>query len=168
MSVAASRVRTPVESPLRRFWSQFSESRIALAGLAMLVFVVAAALFAPWLAPQNPYDLASLDLLDSRLAPGERGMSGGSYLLGTDGQGRDMLSAILYGLRVSLYVGVASGALALAIGVLSYAAGSRAVNTVSEHLLRETASRITQAIAHYLEVPPDNMPEAEAPETEAP
>ncbi len=119
MSVAASRVRTPVESPLRRFWSQFSESRIALAGLAMLVFVVAAALFAPWLAPQNPYDLASLDLLDSRLAPGERGMSGGSYLLGTDGQGRDMLSAILYGLRVSLYVGVASGALALAIGSLA-------------------------------------------------
>ncbi|NLD68059.1 MAG: ABC transporter permease [Limnobacter sp.] len=119
MSVAASRVRTPVESPLRRFWSQFSESRIALAGLAMLVLVVAAALFAPWLAPQNPYDLASLDLLDSRLAPGERGMSGGSYLLGTDGQGRDMLSAILYGLRVSLYVGVASGALALAIGSLA-------------------------------------------------
>lgn len=119
MSVAASRVRTPVESPLRRFWSQFSESRIALAGLAMLVFVVAAALFAPWLAPQNPYDLASLDLLDSRLAPGERGMSGGSYLLGTDAQGRDMLSAILYGLRVSLYVGVASGALALAIGSLA-------------------------------------------------
>ena len=101
MSVAASRVRTPVESPLRRFWSQFSESRIALAGLAMLVFVVAAALFAPWLAPQNPYDLASLDLLDSRLAPGERGMSGGSYLLGTDGQGRDMLSAIFFGLRTS-------------------------------------------------------------------
>lgn len=119
MSVAAPRVSTPVESPLRRFWAQFSESRVALAGLAMLVLVVAAALFAPWLAPQNPYDLASLDLLDSRLAPGERGMSGGSYLLGTDGQGRDMLSAILYGLRVSLYVGVASGALALAIGSLA-------------------------------------------------
>jgi peptide/nickel transport system permease protein len=108
-----------VESPLRRFWSQFAESRVALAGLALLLAVLFVAIFAPWLSPQNPYDLASLDLLDSRLAPGEQGMSGTTYLLGTDGQGRDMLSAIFYGLRVSLYVGVASGVLALAIGCIA-------------------------------------------------
>jgi peptide/nickel transport system permease protein len=105
-----------VETPLRRLWSQFAESRIALLGLAMLGTVVFIALFAPWIAPQNPYDLGSLDLMDSRLAPGERGLSGTAYLLGTDGQGRDMLSAIFYGLRVSLYVGVASGVIALTIG----------------------------------------------------
>lgn len=109
---------TRTETPLRRFVSDFLQSRIAVAGLALLAAVVAVALFAPLLAPQNPYDLAKLDLLDARLAPGEEGMGGRTYLLGTDGQGRDMLSAILYGLRVSLYVGVASGLIALTIGAL--------------------------------------------------
>jgi peptide/nickel transport system permease protein len=111
--------REPIETPLRRMWSQFAESRIALVGLALLSVVVFIAVFAPLIAPQNPYDLASLDLMDSRLAPGERGLSGRMYLLGTDGQGRDMLSAIFYGLRVSLYVGVASGVIALTIGSIA-------------------------------------------------
>ena len=105
-----------IESPRRRFWSQFSESRVALAGLALLGVIVFIALFAPWISPQNPYDLAGLDLLDSRLPPGSRGMAGAAYVLGTDGQGRDMLSAIFYGLRVSLYVGVVSGAIAFTLG----------------------------------------------------
>ncbi|HWA36857.1 MAG TPA: ABC transporter permease [Burkholderiales bacterium] len=117
------------DSPLRRFAADFAASRLALAGLALLLVVVGIALLAPLLAPQNPYDLAKLDLLDSRLAPGEAGMSGKSYLLGTDGQGRDMLSAIMYGLRVSLYVGVASGLIAVTIGgllgVLAAYAGGR-------------------------------------------
>jgi peptide/nickel transport system permease protein len=107
-----------VESPVRRFAADFLASRIAVAGLVLLLAVIAIALLAPVLAPQNPYDLAKLDLLDSRLAPGEEGMGGRRYLLGTDGQGRDMLSAIMYGLRVSLYVGVASGLIALTIGAL--------------------------------------------------
>jgi peptide/nickel transport system permease protein len=106
------------DSPLRRFASDFLGSRIALAGLAMLLVVIGVALLAPLIAPQNPYDLGKLDLLDARLAPGEPGMAGKTYLLGTDGQGRDMLSAILYGLRVSLYVGVASGLIALTLGAL--------------------------------------------------
>jgi peptide/nickel transport system permease protein len=106
-----------VETPLARFWSQFAESRLALAGLAMLVLIVGTALLAPWVAPQNPYDLAVLDLMDSRQPPGAEAMSGKMvYRLGTDGQGRDMVSAIIYGLRVSLYVGVASGAIALTLG----------------------------------------------------
>lgn len=106
-----------VETPLARFWSQFAESRLALAGLAMLVLIVGTALLAPWVAPQNPYDLAALDLMDSRQPPGAEAMSGKMvYRLGTDGQGRDMVSAIIYGLRVSLYVGVASGAIALTLG----------------------------------------------------
>ncbi len=108
----------PAESPWRRFAADFLASRIALAGLLLLAAIIAIALLAPLIAPQNPYDLAKLDLLDARLAPGEAGMGGQTYLLGTDGQGRDMLSAILYGLRVSLYVGVASGLIALTIGAL--------------------------------------------------
>ncbi|MFZ5538530.1 MAG: ABC transporter permease [Pseudomonadota bacterium] len=120
----------PEQSPLQRFAREFAESRIALVGLAMLIAVVAIALAAPWIAPQNPYDLGKLDLLDARLPPGERAGSGSmTYLLGTDGQGRDMLSAILYGLRVSLYVGAASGVIALTIGavlgVLAAYAGGR-------------------------------------------
>jgi peptide/nickel transport system permease protein len=87
-----------------------------MVGLVMLVVVMFTALFAPWISPQNPYDLASLDLMDARLAPGEKGLNGQTYLLGTDGQGRDMVSAIFYGLRVSLYVGLTSGIIALVIG----------------------------------------------------
>ena len=100
------------QTPFERFAAEFAASRVALAGLALLSLIVLIALAAPWLAPQDPYDLAKLDLLDSRQPPG------GKYLLGTDGQGRDMLSAIFYGLRVSLYVGVASGVIALTLGAL--------------------------------------------------
>ena len=100
------------ETPLRRFISEFLSSRLALTGLVLLSLVIAIALFAPWISPQNPYDLGKLDLMDSRLEPG------GKYILGTDGQGRDMLSAIFYGLRVSLLVGVASGLIALTMGGL--------------------------------------------------
>jgi peptide/nickel transport system permease protein len=107
-----------VESPWQRFSKQFAESHLALAGLALLVVIIAIALFAPWIAPQNPYDLGKLDLLDARLPPGAQSADGMTYWLGTDGQGRDMLSAILYGLRVSLYVGVASGVIALTLGAV--------------------------------------------------
>jgi peptide/nickel transport system permease protein len=79
--------------------------------LWLLAFIVGAALLAPWLAPQNPYDLAQIDLLDSRLPPGS-----GHYLLGTDEQGRDLLSAMLYGLRISLAVGTAGTLLAFVFG----------------------------------------------------
>ena len=104
------------ETPWRQFVRDFMQSRIALCGLALLVTVLFLALFAPWIAPQNPYDLSKLDLMDSKLAPGAQSMMGLTFLLGTDGMGRDMLSAILYGLRVSLLVGVVSGVIALVIG----------------------------------------------------
>jgi peptide/nickel transport system permease protein len=111
------------ETPFRRFAIEFVGNKIALTGLFLLAIVVAVALLAPWISPQNPYDLSKLDLLDSRMEPG------GKYLLGTDGQGRDMLSAIFYGLRVSLMVGVVSGIIALTIGgllgVLAAYAGGR-------------------------------------------
>jgi peptide/nickel transport system permease protein len=106
------------ETPLARFWGEFSASRVAVAGLCVLVLVILAGLLAPWISPQNPYDLAQLDVLDGKLAPGELSTGGKTYLLGTDDQGRDMLSAICYGLRISLLVGMASTLFALIIGLL--------------------------------------------------
>ncbi|HUP28562.1 MAG TPA: ABC transporter permease [Usitatibacter sp.] len=107
------------QSPWRRFAAEFFESRLALLGLAMLVVVIVVAVAAPFISPQNPYDLAQLDVMDSKLAPGDRSAgSGKAYWLGTDDQGRDMLSGIFYGLRTSLTVGVASTLLALAIGLV--------------------------------------------------
>ena len=108
---------------------EFFRSRIAAAAAVALALIILVALFAPWIAPQNPYDLARLDLLDARLEPGAKSLgSSFEYVLGTDGQGRDILSAILYGLRVSLLVGVLSGLIALGIGgvagvVAAYAGG---------------------------------------------
>ncbi|WP_342240690.1 ABC transporter permease [Inquilinus sp. OTU3971] len=86
-----------------------------LAAIACLVLVLVA-LFAAWIAPQDPYDLASLSIMDGRLPPGSESMDGWTYWLGTDAQGRDMVSAMLYGLRTSLSVGVLSGVFALAVG----------------------------------------------------
>ena len=104
-------------TPLRRLAADFAQSPAAVAGLALFALLFLAALLAPSISPQNPYDLAQLDLLDARLAPGAPSSSGGTYWLGTDGQGRDMLSAILYGLRTSVTVGFASTVMGLAIGV---------------------------------------------------
>ncbi len=105
------------ETPFRRFVSEFAESKLALIGLAMLLLVLTVAILAPVISPQNPYDLGQIDLMDSKLAPGEKAPSDKVYRLGTDDQGRDMLSAIFYGLRISLGVGVASTVVAVIIGL---------------------------------------------------
>ena len=105
------------ESPVRRLWGEFAESKLALFGLSLLVTVVLIAIFAPVISPQNPYDLAQIDVMDSKLAPGEQSTAGKSHLLGTDDQGRDMLSGIFYDLRISLGVGVISTVFAVVIGL---------------------------------------------------
>ncbi len=108
-----------VESPWRRFIAEFAESRLAMVGLALLAIVMLVAIAAPLISPQNPYDLAQLDVMDSKLAPGEKSSTTGKpYWLGTDDQGRDMLSAIFYGLRISLSVGLSSVVFALSIGLV--------------------------------------------------
>lgn len=77
------------QTPWRRFVADFFASKLATLGLVMLVVIVGAALLAPWIAPQNPYDLASLDIMDSKLKPGsESGDGAMRYWLGTDGQAR--------------------------------------------------------------------------------
>lgn len=107
-----------VETPARKLWRAFSSDWIAMVGLVVLVVLVIAAIFAPWLVPQNPYDLAQLDILDGRLPPWTRsGDDKMLFWLGTDDQGRDMYSAIIYGMRISLGVGLISTLGALLIGM---------------------------------------------------
>ncbi|AZY50533.1 ABC transporter permease [Bordetella avium] len=107
------------ETPRRAQILKKLRSRPTLRGSALALFIlIAVVLLAPFFAPQNPYDLANLNLLDGRLAPRSPMAEGGIYWLGTDDQGRDMLSAILYGLRISLFVGLTAVALSTAIGSL--------------------------------------------------
>ena len=108
---------TPSFAALRAF----TRDRVATAALLLLLLLAFGAAFAPWLAPQNPYDLAQLDILDARLPPATESSADRQqrYWLGTDEQGRDVGSAILYGLRTSIVVGLASTALALVIGVVA-------------------------------------------------
>jgi len=108
--------RADVQTPFQRFRSDFLESRISTVALFTLIAIILVAIFAPVIAPQDPYDLAQVSVLDSRLPPGTKSADGYTFLLGTDGAGRDLWSAILYGLRISLSVGVMSGIIALVIG----------------------------------------------------
>jgi peptide/nickel transport system permease protein len=105
------------ETPLARFVAEYCSSWLAVAALAVVVVLIALSALAPWIAPQNPYDLTQISIFDNMLAPGERSMEGKLYLLGTDDQGRDMLSAMFYGLKLSFFVGIVSTAVALAIGI---------------------------------------------------
>ncbi len=116
------------QTPFRRFVAQFLEDRVAVFGLVMLTIIVLLAVLAPVISPQNPYDLARVDLMDSKQPPGEMAGDGFRMWLGSDGVGRDLLSGILYGLRISLMVGVISGLIAATVGmslglVAAYAGG---------------------------------------------
>jgi peptide/nickel transport system permease protein len=128
-SVAASGPVPSRRSRFRDFAARFAESKVAVAALAVLVLILLAAFLSPWIAPTDPYDLVALDILDSRLPPGSTSMTGTVFWLGTDGQGRDLLSAILYGLRLSILVGVLSGFFAFvvgtSIGLVAATAGGR-------------------------------------------
>jgi len=101
---------------LRTFWAEYSESKVAVAALAVVALIILIAILAPFITPQDPYDLARLNLLDARRPPGRVGSGGYTHWLGTDAMGRDLVSAILYGLRISLQVGVLAGLFALVLG----------------------------------------------------
>ena len=102
----------------------FSRSPAAILAAVVTVAIVAGALLAPWIAPTNPYDLASFSLIDGLLPPVWEEGGDARFLLGTDDQGRDMLSAILYGARLSLSIAAMAMAVALVLGVgLGLAAG---------------------------------------------
>jgi peptide/nickel transport system permease protein len=97
-------------------WSFRRSPVTVVAALATLVCVAGAA-FAPWIAPQDPFDMAGLDLNNAFLPPAWSDSGRAAFLLGTDNQGRDILSTIMHGARVSLVVGLASVLLAMLLGV---------------------------------------------------
>lgn len=114
-------VRRGLDSDL--VW-RFRQAPAAMAALAILIILVFCAVAAPWIAPHTPFDPASLNLMDSRLPPAWSEGGSATYLLGTDEQGRDVLSTIFYGMRISIAVGVAAVCLSVVIGVtLGLAAG---------------------------------------------
>ncbi|ANB33703.1 ABC transporter permease [Rhodovulum sulfidophilum] len=116
-SVHAGAAAAPASvSPFRQTMGKLLRDPLALTGLVIVTLLMIGAVFAPLIAPQDPYDLAQLDIMDGRLGPGSQSMTGMVYLLGTDDQGRDLFSAILFGLRTSILVGLASAAIALVIG----------------------------------------------------
>lgn len=126
------------ESAFLRVAAQFLQSRIATVGLVVLVIIIALALLAPIISPQNPYDLARLSILDAKMPPGSQSFEGLTFWLGTDGLGRDILSAILYGLRISLIVGIGSAVFAAAIGTLLGLIAAYAGGRVDAFIMRLT------------------------------
>ncbi len=130
----SARAKPLADTPKRRSILKKLRSKPTVkSAVIALIVLLAVVLLAPFLSPQNPYDLGALDLMDGRLKPGSQAASGMTYWLGTDDQGRDMLSAILHGLRISLVVGLSAVVLATIIGslvglVAAYAGGK--VDTV--------------------------------------
>ena len=107
---------------IRRFfagdiWYSFRSSRITVVAAIITAVIFLSALFAPWVAPSNPYNLASLNLLDAFTAPVWSAGGDARFFLGTDDQGRDMLSAIIFGTRVSLLVGFSSIIFSMVLGI---------------------------------------------------
>jgi peptide/nickel transport system permease protein len=98
-------------------WS-FRHSPVAIVATIVALIIILGAVFAPWIAPYDPFDSASLNLMDGFTPPGEPNQfTGNTYLMGTDNQGRDIFSTILYGARISLFVGFAAVALGMFLGI---------------------------------------------------
>ena len=122
MSTPPSTAATAAPGALARFldgdvWFSFKSSPMAIVAAVIAVLCVFTSLFAPWVSPHNPFDLATLNLSDARLPPAWQDGGNSDYLLGTDDQGRDILSALFYGARISLFVGLASVLVSMAVGV---------------------------------------------------
>ena len=98
-------------------WQSFIASRLVVVAAILTTLLVGAAFLAPLIAPHNPYDLKSLELIDADRSPAWEEGGDARFLLGTDDQGRDILSTILYGTRASLMIGICSVLLAVAIGL---------------------------------------------------
>ena len=98
-------------------WFSFRHSPTAIVAAVIAALCFIGSVFAPWVSPHNPFDLATLNLSDARLPPAWQDGGSSTYLLGTDDQGRDLLSALFYGARLSLAVGFASVLLSLVVGV---------------------------------------------------
>ena len=95
----------------------FTQSRLTMAAAAMTLIIILGAVFAPMISPQNPFDMGSLDLMDAHTPPAWSEEGDPRFMLGTDDQGRDMFSTILFGSRISLLVGFFAVILSMFIGV---------------------------------------------------
>ncbi len=112
-----------MKGALATFWDgdlawSWRHTPVAVVATIILMIMLVSAFGAGWIAPHNPFDLATIDLMDALKPPVWHQDGTGKYLLGTDSQGRDLLSAIMYGTRVSLLIGLASVALAMLIGIV--------------------------------------------------
>ena len=113
-----SRPDKPEPTKWKRAKKVFKGHPMAIAGLIGVTLFILTAIFAPLIAPQNPYDLAKLDILDGLLPPGSRLYDGTYSVMGTDALGRDILSGVMYGLRISLFVAFTAVLVGSSIGVL--------------------------------------------------
>lgn len=123
MDEMKKRGATPNKSLFRRiaeseFFHNYKRSPSAIVGTVIVVLVLFIALFGPLFAPQNPYDVASLSLTDSYKPPAWEAGGDARFIFGTDSQGRDIFSSLIYGSRISLFIGVVGTLLACAVGIL--------------------------------------------------
>ncbi|MBO0333811.1 ABC transporter permease [Sneathiella sp. CAU 1612] len=127
-------VQPVTKSRLQRFfgsdiWYSFTRNPVAIISAIVTVGMILAAIFAPWIAPNNPFDLATISIMDANLPPAWQSGGDANFLLGTDDQGRGVLSTILYGARISLMVGffsvIFSMVVGIALGLISGYAGGR-------------------------------------------
>ena len=98
-------------------WFSFKRHPLVIVAALLAVICILGAVFAPWIAPHNPFDLKTLNLLDAFTPPAWTNAGKAQFLLGTDDQGRDVLSTIMHGSRVSLTVGICAVALSMVIGI---------------------------------------------------
>lgn len=134
------------QSPWLVLYKNFIKDRLAAFALVVLVCVCLVALFAPWLSPQDPYDLGQVTVLNSELPPGSLDATNSQrFILGTDAAGRDLLSAIFYGLRISIGVGVASALIAMLFGT--------ALGLIAAHFGGRTDAAIMRLVDLQLSFP---------------
>lgn len=133
-------IRRALDSDL---WWSFTRNPITVVSAIVALVCILGAVFAPWIAPHNPFDLASLQLMDAFKPPAWAEDGEPTYLLGTDDQGRDVLSAIMYGARVSLLVGFCAVVLSVTIGVTAGLAAGYLGGTVDAVLMRIADIKLT-------------------------
>jgi len=124
-------------------WWSFTRNPVTVVSAIVAAICIGGAVLAPWISPHNPFDLASLQLLDAFKPPAWEADGDATYLLGTDNQGRDMLSAIIYGARVSLLVGFLAVVMSVLIGVSAGLAAGYLGGTVDAVLMRIADIKLT-------------------------
>jgi peptide/nickel transport system permease protein len=131
MSMLAAPRGSRAQTPLQRVAADFVANPAAVLGLALLAAIALLALLAPLVSPQNPYDLAQLDIMDGQLPPGAKSAAGATFWLGTDDQARDMLSAILIALILIAVVGQGVGKVIAALITVQWAYYARTVRSAA-------------------------------------